>query len=146
MRMTIFISMLLIGSTVIGCRRKEDGSETKLSEVGEKVGAAADKAIEKAREMRDEFVDKMSTELDNFQPEIDKLKAKIKDASGDAKVELQKALDTLDETSTVAREKLVEMREKAPEKWKDFRDEVDKSVQDAKDAYEAAKKELEAKQ
>jgi uncharacterized coiled-coil DUF342 family protein len=83
---------------------------------------------------KDADVQKMQAKLDEWNAEIDKLKAKAAQAEADSRVEYQKQIQNLQEKRQGAEKKLAEVRQAGESAWQDLK----AGAQSAWDAMEDA--------
>lgn len=81
---------------------------------------------------------KLEAKLEEWQADIDKLRAKAKEAGADAQIEYEKQIDTLRKSRDDMEAKLSEMREAQTAAWEDVKrgadkawDSMSKAMQDA---------------
>ena len=91
---------------------------------------------EKIMADKDAYVQKMQAKLDEWNAEIDKLKAKAAQAEADSRVEYQKQIQNLQEKRQGAEKKLAEVRQAGESAWQDLK----AGAQSAWDAMEDALK------
>ena len=85
---------------------------------------------------KDAYVQKMQAKLDEWNAEIDKLKAKAAQVEADSRVEYQKQIQNLQEKRQGAEKKLAEVRQAGESAWQDLK----AGAQSAWDAMEDALK------
>ena len=71
--------------------------------------------------MKDAYIKKLESQLDDWSAEIDKLKAKADKAEGDAQLKYYKQLEKIREKQDGAREKLEELRQASDDAWEDLK-------------------------
>ncbi|MGE3804167.1 MAG: hypothetical protein AB7K24_05805 [Gemmataceae bacterium] len=86
----------------------------------------------------DEFRTEMNKAIDSASAKIDKLTAKAKDASGEAKENLEKQIKDLEGKRTQAQDKLKELEGKAADSWHHLRDGISNAVDDLSKSTDAA--------
>jgi len=85
---------------------------------------------------KDAYVQKMQAKLDEWNAEIDKLKAKAAQAEADSRIEYQKQIQDLQERRQGAENKLAQVRQAGEGAWQDLKT----GAQSAWDAMEDALK------
>jgi len=88
---------------------------------------------------KDAYEKKMDAQLEQWQAEIDKLKAQSKEQSADAEIEYSKKMDELQAQKEATKSKLSEMKKSGEETWEDFKDRLEKSADDLSAGINAAK-------
>jgi predicted nucleic acid-binding Zn-ribbon protein len=91
---------------------------------------------EKDMSDKDAYVQKLHVKLDEWNAEIDKLKAKANKAEAESRLEYQKEIESLQRRRKAAEEKLSEVRQAGEGAWKDLKS----GVQNAWDSMEEAVK------
>ena len=74
---------------------------------------------------RDEYIEKMKRQLDEWNEDVDRLEVQISEVQSSAKEELQTRLKQAREGYDTAKEKLQEIRAEGDESWEKARDEVE---------------------
>ncbi len=74
---------------------------------------------------REEYVEKMKQQLDDWNEDIDRLEAKVGELSQPVREKLEPHLAKVRETSSTARSKLREVRAAGEESWEGLTDEVE---------------------
>ncbi len=102
---------------------------------------------------RKTYIEKLTAQLKEWDDEIIKLEAKVKDLSSAAKTEYEKQISDIKEKRSTVSEKLSELKDTGSEAWEEFRDGLEMAVQDIKKAvqnalqkFKAAKQEQEAEE
>ena len=90
---------------------------------------------------KDAYIQKLHAKLDEWNTEIDRLKAKVYQAEANSQDEYQKQIETLRDKRTEAEEKLKEVREAGEGAWQDLKS----GVQGAWDSMEEALKSARSK-
>jgi len=88
---------------------------------------------------REAYEQKLRAKLDEWQAEIDKLRAKARGAEADARIEREKVADRLEAKREEMRHKLKEMREAGDEAWDDLRDGAERAWKSFSDSFEKAR-------
>jgi len=88
---------------------------------------------------REAYEQKLRAKLDEWQAEIDKLRAKARGAEADARIEREKEADRLEAKREEMRHKLKEMREAGDEAWDDLRDGAERAWKSFSDSFEKAR-------
>lgn len=73
---------------------------------------------------RSEFIDRMKNQLDEFDQQIDNIKAKAEQMDAQARQEYESRLHDLREKRREAKRRLDELRAAGDEKWQQLRDEA----------------------
>jgi len=92
-------------------------------------------------ERKDAYSKKVQAQLDEWDAEIDKLKARARLAEADAQLEIQKQLETLGRKRKEAGDKLAELRTASDDAW----EEIKEGLESAKDSLGNALKSAGAK-
>ena len=87
---------------------------------------------------KDEFVRKMHTKLDQWNAEIDSLKAKADTAEADARAEYNKQLEILRSKRDDARSKLHELEAAGESAWEDLKAGVELAWESVSEAVRSA--------
>ncbi len=74
---------------------------------------------------KDEYIEKMKNQLDEWNKDIDRLEAQISEVQSSAKEQLQTRLKQAREGYETAKEKLEEIRAGGEESWEKARDEIE---------------------
>ena len=74
---------------------------------------------------RDEYIEKMKRQLDEWNKDVDRLEAQISEVQSSARAELQTRVKQAREGYETAKEKLEEIRAGGDESWEKARDEVE---------------------
>lgn len=88
--------------------------------------------------MKDAYVEKLKSQMDEWKAEIDKLKAKADNAQADAKIEYLEQIDDLREKQVEATEKLAELQTAGESAWEDLKAGVESSWDSFEDAMKKA--------
>lgn len=70
---------------------------------------------------REEYIEKTKNKLDVLNAEIYKLEARAREVKGDAKVEINKELDTIKESKQAVNDKLRELSSASDAAWEDLK-------------------------
>lgn len=84
------------------------------------------------------YQQKLQAQLDEWQADIDKLKARAKDESADAQIELHKQIDTLETQVADARAQLKQLSEAGDEAWTSLKAGMDASWAALKNGFKDA--------
>lgn len=87
---------------------------------------------------RKTFIDKFTAQLKEWDAEIEKLEAKAQGAGADAKAEIQKKIQELQDKKKAAQSKLEEAKEASEEAWEDLKSGAEKAFEDMKGAFKNA--------
>ena len=85
---------------------------------------------------KDAYVQKLHARLDEWNAEIDRLKAKVDKAEAEARLEYQKEVEILQQRSQEVEKKLAEVRQAGEGAWEDLKS----GIQSAWDSMEEALK------
>lgn len=88
---------------------------------------------------REAYEQKLRAKLDEWQAEIDKLRAKARGAEADARIEREKEAERLEAKREEMRQKLKEMREAGDDAWDDLRDGAERAWKSFSDSFEKAR-------
>jgi uncharacterized coiled-coil DUF342 family protein len=84
---------------------------------------------------KEEYQEKIEAQLKEWGGKLEELKARAAKAGAEAKVELQKQIETLKGKQDAAQKKLKEVRAASGEAFKDLKKGLEKSVDDLKEAW-----------
>jgi uncharacterized coiled-coil DUF342 family protein len=87
---------------------------------------------------RKAFIDKLTTQLREWDAEIDKLEAKAQKAKADVKVEYNQQVQELKQKRDAAQNRLAEAIKAGDEAWDELKSGADKAFDEMKFALEAA--------
>lgn len=88
---------------------------------------------------RDEYIEKAKARLDQWNAEIDKLKAKADEAEADAKVRYQQQLQELRRHRDEAEKRIKDLQQAGDDAWMDLKTGFDKAWDSIGDAFERAR-------
>lgn len=88
---------------------------------------------------KDAYEQKLQAKLDEWQADLDKLKAKAKGAEADARIEYQEEIDRLESQRNEARQKLAELREASDDAWEDLKDGVERAWDSVSESFKSAR-------
>ncbi|AXY41947.1 coiled coil domain-containing protein [Halomonas alkalicola] len=88
---------------------------------------------------REAYEQKLRAKLDEWQAEIDKLRAKARGAEADARIEREKEAERLEAKREEMRHKLKELREAGDDAWDDLRDGAERAWKSFSDSFEKAR-------
>ncbi|MFC3285976.1 coiled coil domain-containing protein [Litchfieldella rifensis] len=88
---------------------------------------------------REAYEQKLQAKLDEWQAEVDKLKARAQGAQADARIEYQEEIDRLESYRDEARQKLAELREASDDAWEDLKDGAERAWDSASEAFKSAR-------
>lgn len=88
---------------------------------------------------REAYEQKLRAKLDEWQAEIDKLRAKARGAEADARIEREKEAERLEAKREEMRHKLKELREASDDAWDDLRDGAERAWKSFSDSFEKAR-------
>ena len=87
---------------------------------------------------RDQYTQKAKVQIDQWNAEIDKMKARFDEAEADAKIEYRKQLDAMRAQRDEAEVKLKEMRNASNDAWNDMQAGFDKAWDSMSGAFDSA--------
>jgi predicted nucleic acid-binding Zn-ribbon protein len=87
---------------------------------------------------RDEYVQKTKAQLDQWNAEIDKMQAKMREAEADSKIRYQKRLEEMRKRRDEATEQLIKMQKAGDQAWDDLRSGFEKSWEQIQSAFRDA--------
>jgi predicted nucleic acid-binding Zn-ribbon protein len=90
--------------------------------------------------LKEAYQEKLEAQLKEWSAKAKELQAKAETAKADAKVELQKHLDSLRAKQEAAQEKLKEIKEAGAAAWEKTKPGVEKAMADLSSAWERIKK------
>lgn len=88
------------------------------------------------------YIDKAKARLEQWESEIEKLRAKMEEAGADAKIEYRDELDELRKHRTEAKEKLSKLAEVGDDAWDDVRHGLEAAWDRVESAFKKAKSRL----
>ncbi|MFW6345484.1 MAG: coiled coil domain-containing protein [Halomonas sp.] len=88
---------------------------------------------------RDAYEQKLRAKLDEWQAEIDKLRAQARGAEADARLEQEREAERLEAKREEVREKLDELREAGDDAWDDVRQGAERAWEAMSGAFEKAR-------
>ena len=88
---------------------------------------------------REAYEQKLRAKLDEWQAEIDKLRAQARGAEADARIEREKEAERLEAKREEMRHKLKELREAGDDAWDDLRDGAERAWKSFSDSFEKAR-------
>ena len=91
---------------------------------------------------RNEYLEKLKAQLEEWEYDIDRLEAKLEDAQGDAKVKMDKAINDLKTRQKDMQAKLKNIEEAAEDAWHDVKDSLEMAWDSLKLGFLAAKSEF----
>lgn len=110
---------------------KEEGAGSAKSSQGELIKETKEvmsAELAKARQERDEFVNKAQKDLDELNKKILELKKKALNKSGEAKVNLEKNIHKIEQKQHIAEQKLAEAKSATIEKWQELKAGVSNAI------------------
>ncbi|MCF8129709.1 MAG: hypothetical protein K9N10_14465 [Deltaproteobacteria bacterium] len=88
---------------------------------------------------KDAYVKKLHAKLDEWNAQIDKMKAKADQAEADSRIEYNKRIAELQEKRNETKEKLETLREAGEGAWEDLKSGVQLAVESMEEALASAK-------
>lgn len=115
--------LLGLALNVSAAEKREEGAPpgTGSTDVRKEAGEAIDAATTKARQERDEFVDKAQKEMAELNKKMAELRKKAKKLSGEAKAKLDRQIQNLEPELKAAEQKLADLKSATGEKWKELK-------------------------
>ncbi|MCB2216545.1 MAG: coiled coil domain-containing protein [Desulfobulbaceae bacterium] len=89
--------------------------------------------------MKDAYQQKIEAQLDEWKAEIEKMKARAKDADADGQLEYYKQIDELRMKQEAAREKLSELKRAGEDAWEDLKSGMELAWDSLGDAMKSAR-------
>ena len=89
---------------------------------------------------KDAYVRKLKAKIDEWNAEIDLLKARAKLAEAESRIKYQKQVEELKEHRDKAREKITDLQEAGEGAWKDLRVGVELAFESMSQALKSARK------
>ncbi|WP_244155781.1 hypothetical protein [Desulfofustis glycolicus] len=96
-------------------------------------------AMEETMSMKDAYQQKIEAQLDEWKAEIEKMKARAKDADADGQLEYYKQIDELRMKQEAAREKLSELKRAGEDAWEDLKSGMELAWDSLGDAMKSAR-------
>ncbi|SDK35837.1 hypothetical protein SAMN04487954_11542 [Billgrantia gudaonensis] len=88
---------------------------------------------------REAYEQKLQAKLDEWQAEIDKLRARAKGAEADARIDREKEAARLEARREEVRQKLQEMREASDDAWEDVKAGAERAWDSLSESFEKAR-------
>jgi len=88
------------------------------------------------------YVEKLKARIAEWDAEIDRLQAKAAEASADARIRFDHAIDDLKRHRTAAATKAKEVHEASDDAWDDLKDGFEAAMKNLSDAFKTAKDRL----
>ena len=88
---------------------------------------------------REQYIEKAKARIDQWNAEIDKMKAQVHEAGADAKIRYQKQLDEMRAQRDDGHAKLKEVRHASDDAWDDMKAGFDKAWENIADAFDDAR-------
>ena len=111
---------------------------TATEKVSKEVSEAWDAIKGYAFEKKEDLVTASQKQLDDMQPKIDELRARAKDATGEAKKEADRALATLEEKRKQAAEHLKKTKASSAAAWDDVKTGLGKAMHELDTSFQKA--------
>ena len=90
--------------------------------------------------LKEAYQEKLEAQLKGWSGKITELQAKAGMAKADAKIELNKHLQTLRAKEEAAQQKLKELKDAGVEAWERAKPDLEKAIDNLKNAWESIKK------
>ncbi|PTN13238.1 coiled coil domain-containing protein [Nitrosomonas aestuarii] len=87
---------------------------------------------------KEAYLQKMQAKLDEWDADINALKAKMSGASADAKIELNKQVESLESERNEMKQKYEELKSASGDAWKDMRDGMEAAWSRVADSFKKA--------
>ena len=87
---------------------------------------------------REEYVEKAKARIDQWNAEIDKMQARMREAEADARIQYQKNLEEMRAQRNQAEEELSKMQKASDQAWDDLQAGFDKSWGEIQSAFRSA--------
>lgn len=87
---------------------------------------------------KDAYSKRVQAQLDEWDADIKKLKAKANQAEANAQLEIQKHIETLARKRKMAGEKLAELSAAGDDAWEDLKDGLESAKDSLNDAFKSA--------
>ena len=84
------------------------------------------------------YTEKLKAELEEWNAEIDLMRAKAKNASADARLEYERQVDDLESQRDTVKTKLHELENSSTDAWEDLKQGADRIWKDMRTAVESA--------
>jgi capsule polysaccharide export protein KpsE/RkpR len=119
----LLLPMLLgLALTVSAAEKMEEGAPGKApADIWKETGEAVDAVAAKARQERDEFVDKAQKEMAELNKKMAELRMKAKELGGEGKAKLDRQIRNLEPELKAAEQKLADLKSVTGEKWKELK-------------------------
>ena len=88
--------------------------------------------------MKEAYEKKLQAQLDEWNTEIDKLKAKADKTEADAQLEYHKQIEELRSMQEAAKSKLAELKEASDDSWEDLKADIDNAWDSLGNALKSA--------
>ncbi|GHC23508.1 MULTISPECIES: coiled coil domain-containing protein [Aidingimonas] len=88
---------------------------------------------------REAYEQKLQAKLDEWQAEIDKLRARAKSNEADARIEREEEADRLEAKREEVRQKLDELRNSSDDAWDDIKDGAERAWDSLSASFEKAR-------
>ena len=92
----------------------------------------------KSMSKKDEYLEKLQTQLDGWKEDIEKLKVKADKAEADVKARYGKQVDELKVKQEAAKKKLDELKHSSEDAWEELKTGIDKAWHDLRDGVKSA--------
>jgi ribosome-interacting GTPase 1 len=118
-----------------GASDKPVTGDTVVREAQEAVTATKDYTIQQ----KDAFQRKVQTELDEMQVRIRQLRGEVKHVSGEARVEIQKAIRELEKKKDLASKKVEAIQSATASSWEQVKSKTEAAMDDLRDSLTRAR-------
>jgi len=87
---------------------------------------------------RDQYIEKTKAKIDQWNADIDRMKARAEEVGADARIEYQKRLDEMRAQRDEAEAQLKTLREASDDAWRDMKAGFDKAWDNISGAFDSA--------
>ncbi len=87
---------------------------------------------------RDQYIEKTKAKIDQWNADIDRMKARAEEVGADARIEYQKRLDEMRAQRDEAEAQLKKLREASDDAWRDMKAGFDKAWDNISGAFDSA--------
>jgi len=91
---------------------------------------------------KDAYEKKMEAKIEEWQAEIDRLKAKSKQQTADSEIDFNEKVEKLEQKQETARSDLENIKNSSSDAWEDLKAGAEKAANDLDDAIKSAKKQF----
>jgi TolA-binding protein len=135
-RITLVMVVVAAVFALTGCTEKKETTTAK--DVAQEAKETAGAAKKYTEEQRTEYMAAVERRLDQYNEDIQALRMKAENMSGEARQAAENQIKTLQEKRDAANQRLQEMKSASSDAWMDMKDGMDKAMGDLSDAYKRA--------